>query len=81
MIAISVNGLLKSWVLRFRFNMTSSTSDARLFVGLSSTTGNYGSTEDWLGIIIPNRQHTTWSIRGYDGAAVTIGTYDSFSLS
>ena len=70
-----------AWLLRFRFNMTSSTSDARLFVGLSSTTGNYGSTEDWLGIIIPNRQHTTWSIRGYDGAAVTIGTYDSFSLT
>jgi hypothetical protein len=70
-----------AWLLRFRYNMTSSTSDARLFVGFSSTTGNYGSTEDWLGIIIPNRQHTAWSITSYDNAAVTIGAYSSFSLT
>jgi len=70
-----------AWVLRFRYNMTSNTSDARLFVGLSSTTGNYGATEDWLGIIIPNTAHTLWSITDYNNAPVTIGSYSSFALT
>ena len=68
-----------NWVLKFRYRMTSSNNnDARLFVGFSSTTGNYGATMDWLGIIIPNPQHTQWSITGYDNAALTIGDYSSF---
>jgi len=71
------------WLLRFRYNMSSSNNnDARLFIGLSSTTGNYGSTEDWLGTIIASSSgHNLWAIRGYDGVAVTIGTYSSFALT
>ena len=68
-----------SWVLKFRYRMTSSNNnDARLFVGFSSTTGNYGATMDWLGIIIPNPQHTQWSITGYDNVGLIINDYSSF---
>ena len=71
------------WLLRFRYNMSSSNNnDARLFIGLSSTTGNYGSTEDWLGIIIPSSSgHNLWAITDYNNAAVTIGSYSSFALT
>ena len=71
------------WLLRFRYNMSSSNNnDARLFIGLSSTTGNYGSTEDWLGIIIPSGTgHNLWAITDYNNAATTIGSYSSFALN
>ena len=81
--ALSKTASNDKWLLRFRYNMSSSNNnDARLFIGLSSTTGNYGSTEDWLGIIIASSSgHNLWAIRGYDGVAVTIGSYDSFALT
>jgi len=61
---------------------SSNNNDARLFIGLSSTTGNYGSTEDWLGIIIPSSSgHNLWAITDYNNAAVTIGSYSSFALT
>tara|TARA_B110000495_G_C22779424_1_gene455922 strand:- start:11 stop:778 length:768 start_codon:yes stop_codon:yes gene_type:complete len=71
------------WLLRFRYNMSSSNNnDARLFIGLSSTTGNYGSTEDWLGIIIPSGTgHNLWAITDYNNAPTTIGSYSSFALN